>query len=114
MSTRQLRRQIARKGSLPKVGFTVIPRNGVRSRRIQLAHVAKLAKECHGKTEKELRIAGLPFGQEEFREELAKRIRRELPSVPMVRNHRIKPSKSDNPSYRKPNVLKHLREGGGV
>lgn len=54
--------------------------------------------------------AGLqPLDPDRMQAEAQRRACRFLPGPQMVRSHKPKPSKSDNPEYRKPTVFKSLR-----
>lgn len=96
--SRQVRRQITRKGSLPVAGFT--PVHSQRLANIVLRKLSDIAAESKGKTQKELEELGLPTNMAEAQEEAQKRAVRDLPVEPMVRSYVSKPSRNDSRKYR--------------
>lgn len=61
----------------------------------------QIAMETADKPRHLLEALGLPTNMAQAQEEAQRRAVRDLPVAPMVRSHRIKPSKSDKAAYRK-------------
>lgn len=97
--TRQVRRQMLRNGGLRVPGFT--PVGSKRLAKLVQRKTLVLARAMRGKSEDQLRMLGLPTNIGEVQEEAQRLAVRDLPVEPMVRSHKIKPSKSDMAAYRK-------------
>lgn len=86
--------------SVPAVtGFTAIPSG--RLTRLYNLKLVDVMTECKGLTKEQMELRGLPATVEAAQAEAKKRVVKGLPSERMVRSTVVKPSKSDDPKYRK-------------
>jgi hypothetical protein len=83
MTSRQQRRFEYRKGER-RVGFTAVPGRVNRGVQVQIAYLVTLG------------VSAVEAEQQAWAE-----VRKSLPPAPMVRSYARKPSKNDNPAYRK-------------
>lgn len=101
-TSRQVRRQIERKGALPVPGFESV--ESMWLGKIIQRKMLELAVEMKGKSIKTLRALGLPTNVADAQEEAQRRAVRELPQERMVPNYRIKPCRNNSAKWRRSGV----------